>query len=114
MDDIRIRFSVSLACSTKSSQSESGQLANVAMKWSFQVPIALSALLVRCVATGVSSNLIGVVASQLLVTSARGRYTGNWDSTLAERCYTIGVTKCSWQTHVQHAFLTVSLGSQLP
>ena len=72
--DIRIRFSVSSACSTKSSQSESGQLgstvANVAMKWSFHVPIALSALLVLCVAAGVSSNLIGVVANQPLVTAA--------------------------------------------
>ena len=35
------------------------------MKWSFQVPIDLSALLVRCVATGVSSNLIGVVGQVL-------------------------------------------------
>ena len=37
-------------------------------------------------------------------TEARGRYTESWDSTLAERCYIIGVTKCSWQTDVQHAF----------
>ena len=72
--DILIKFKVSSACSTKSSQSESGQLgstvAKVAIKWSFQVPIALSALFVRCCETGVSSNWVGVDASQFFVSLA--------------------------------------------
>ena len=72
--DILIKFNVSSACSTKSSHNKSGQLgsrvARVAIKWSFQVAIARSALLVRCCETGVISNCVCIVASQLLVSLA--------------------------------------------